>query len=237
MEHVEFCGEVVPLDPVRGLVIGREGDLAVDDNPYLHRHFLRIYRYGALWWLANVGSRLSATVSDNTAAMQAHLAPGAHLPLVFATTSVYFSAGSTTYELSIVLDQPVFDAVPQHLPLSGETTVGPLSLTPDQKLLLLALTESALRRGERAGSELPTSAEAAARLGWALTKFNRKLDNVCQKFSRLGVRGLHGAPGILASNRRLRLVEYALAARLVTPADLVLLDAAVESGEPEPVEP
>ena len=138
MEHVEFCGEVVPLDPVRGLVIGREGDLAVDDNPYLHRHFLRIYRYGALWWLANVGSRLSATVSDNTAAMQAHLAPGAHLPLVFATTNVYFSAGSTTYELSIVLDQPVFDAVPQHAGPFGKGVVLIEAQDRRQHLLTLA---------------------------------------------------------------------------------------------------
>jgi hypothetical protein len=157
--------------------------------------------------------------------MQAYLAAGAHLPLVFSTTKVWFSAGSTTYELAIILNQPVFDPAPQTAAASGATTVGPRELTPDQKLLLLALTESALRRGDRAGSTLPTSGEAAARLGWPLTKFNRKLDNVCQKFSRMGVRGLHGGPGLLASSRRLRLVEYALAARLVAPDDLVLLDS------------
>src|SRR5690625_6113241 len=73
-------------------------------------------------------------------------------------------------------------------------------------------------------SSVPTSAQASKRLGWQLTKFNRKLDNVCDKLDRLGVRGLRGGPGKLASNRRARLVEHAVFSRLVTSADLPLLD-------------
>ena len=71
---------------------------------------------------------------------------------------------------------------------------------------------------------MPTSAGAALRLGWTITKFNRKLDNVCDKLTRNGVRGLHGDARNLATNRRARLVEYALSARLVTTHDLALLD-------------
>jgi len=73
--------------------------------------------------------------------------------------------------------------------------------------------------------QIPSSADAAARLGWKVTKFNRKLDNVCQKLADAGTRGLHGGPGKLASNRKARLVEHALSTRLVTEADLALLDA------------
>jgi hypothetical protein len=40
------------------------------------------------------------------------------------------------------------------------------------------------------------------------------------------VRGLHGGPDRLAVNRRARLVEYALASRMVEKPDLVLLDRA-----------
>ena len=88
----------------------------------------------------------------------------------------------------------------------------------------MALAEPVLRtRGRKA--TLPSSAEAAERLGWTVTKFNRKLDNVCQKFDRLGVQGLHGGPGRLASDRKARLVEYAVAARVVGLADLDLLGA------------
>jgi hypothetical protein len=89
---------------------------------------------------------------------------------------------------------------------------------------VLALAEPLLEQGIAGRSEIPTSAEAARRLGWQLTRFNRKLDNVCQKLTRSGVRGLHGGPGALASGRRARLVEYAIASRLVTAERLYLLD-------------
>ncbi len=228
--HVDFCGEIYPLDHERPLVVGREGDVIVDDNPYLHRRFLEIREHDGLWWLRNVGGQIAATVTDPTWGVQAYLAPGGHIPIVFATTLVLFSAGSTTYELSIHLEAPVFDPPPAELVVSGETTQGGVSLTPDQRLLLLALAEPVLRRGDRAASTLPSSSQAAERLGWPLTKFNRKLDNVCQKLARTGVQGLHGGPDQLASNRRLRLVEYAIAVRLVAPGDLVLLDLLAAPG-------
>ena len=56
-----------------------------------------------------------------------------------------------------------------------------------------------------------------------MTTFNRKLDNVCDKLDKIGVRGLRGVKGNLATNRRLRLVEYAVATRLVSQDDLYLL--------------
>lgn len=70
-----------------------------------------------------------------------------------------------------------------------------------------------------------SSASAAARLGRPLTKFNRKLDNVCEKLDRVGVRGLRGGrvEGA-ASNRRTALVEHAVSTLMVTAEDLPLLD-------------
>ena len=91
---------------------------------------------------------------------------------------------------------------------------------------MVALAEPFLRRGQGGATQIPSSADAASRLGWKVTKFNRKLDNVCQKLADAGTRGLHGGPGKLASNRKARLVEHALSTRLVTEADLVLLDSA-----------
>ena len=100
-----------------------------------------------------------------------------------------------------------------------------------QKLLILALAEPMLTREGSGMSSVPTSAQASERLGWQLTKFNRKLDNVCDKLDRLGVRGLRGGPGKLASNRRARLVEHAVFSRLVTAEDLPLLDRAQDADE------
>lgn len=224
---VDFCGELheAPLD--RPLVIGREGDVEIDDNPFLHRTFLQVTNEGGWWWLTNVGTTLTATVADKKGLFQAWLNPGARIPLTFERLTVWFTAGPTTYDLDILVDNPTFMAidnetvVPQR---SGETTVGRVSFTPDQKLLVVALCEDFLRRDGAGQGQIPSSAAAAERLGWRVTKFNRKLDNVCQKLADGGIRGLHGGPGKLASNRKARLVEHALSTRLVTEEDLVLLD-------------
>jgi len=226
---VEFCGERFDV-PAGGVVtIGREADVVVDDNPFLHRRFLEVSEADGLCWLTNVGSRLSATVTDATSRMQAWLAPGARLPLVFEVNHVRFAAGPTTYELSVGVTESPFSApavVESHSAVDAATdTIGQIPLTPSQKLLVVALSEPLLRQEGRGSAAIPTSADAARRLGWPLSTFNRKLDNVCEKLTRAGVRGLKGGVDRLATNRRARLVEYAVAVGLVTTGDLVDLDA------------
>jgi hypothetical protein len=124
-----------------------------------------------------------------------------------------------------VIGHPPFSAVVPVTSSAAATTMGRTTLTPEQHLLLLALAEPVLRSGVRGTATVPSSADVAGRLGWTVTKFNRKLDNVCQKLERLGVRGLHGGPDRLAANRKARLVEYALAVRLVGPEDLPALES------------
>lgn len=221
---VDFGGEQHRATALKPLTIGREGDVSISDNPYLHRRFLLIERAGNLWWLANTGSRLSVTVADPDGLMQAWLGPGARLPLVFDHTKAWFTAGPTTYEVSLHHSDALFSPVGSTDSVDGVTTLGRISLTHDQRLMLLALAEPVLRRRERGEGMLPTNAQAARRLGWTVTKFNRKVDNVCDRLARHGVRGLHGEPGDLAAGRRARLVEYAVATRLLTAADLGLLD-------------
>ena len=91
--QLEFAGEWMTLDRERPFVIGREGDLTVDDNQYLHRAFLELRHVDGLWWLSNVGSRLSATISSGGGAVQSWLSPGARLPIVFSECSIVFTAG------------------------------------------------------------------------------------------------------------------------------------------------
>ena len=222
--RVEFAGEEFSVAPDTVFTVGREGDLAIDDNLFLHRNFLTIQNVEGLWLLSNVGSRLSATVTDTGGRVQAWLAPGARLPLVFAATSVIFSAGPTTYELTIHAAEPTFRDTQPPPDDDGLSTIGDVPLTHSQRVMILALAEPVLRREGTGMSELPTSAQAAERLGWTLTRFNRKLDNVCDKLDRIGVPGMRGGVRSYATNRRVRLVEHALAARLVTRDDLPLLD-------------
>ena len=223
--HIDFCGETAPIDR-QPFTIGRDADFVLDEgNRHLHRQFLSVTQQQGVWLLANVGSQLTATVSDLAGRLEAFLAPGAVLPLVFDDTVVRFTAGPTTYEFSIHMPDPAFATAAADPPEQGDTTVGPVAMTPDQLRLIVAIAEPALRGDGRAATTLPSNQEVARRLGWRLTRVNRKLDNVCQKLAAQGIRGLHGAPGQLASNRRARLVEYALAVRMVSRDDLALLDA------------
>lgn len=229
--YVDFCGETFVVPPDGTMSIGREGDLAIDDNPYLHRRFLELGFHDRLLWLSNVGSATTATLSDADGLAQSWLSPGARLPLVFPRTVVWFTAGPTTYEIEIVLDAAPFLMPAGPGGRGGETTVGRITFTPDQRLLVLALAEDILRRGNRGAGAIPHSTTAADRLGWTTTKFNRKLDNVCEKLSRVGVRGLVGDGHRAASNRRAALVEYVLAARIVTIADLHWLEVLDAEGD------
>lgn len=221
---VDFCGEWYEPSDEDVFSIGREGDLEVDDNPYLHRRFLQIARYDGIWWLSNVGSMLSATVADGSGGMQAWLSPGARIPLVFSHTNVIFTAGPTTYEFAVHLKTPSFRQEAQDEESGGDTTIGPVVFTDSQKAVIVALAEPMLRREGTGFSAIPSSAAAAKTLGWALTRFNRKLDNVCDKLDRVGVAGLRGGGGKLATNRRARLVEHAVTSHLVTADDLHLIE-------------
>ncbi|GAA1881355.1 hypothetical protein GCM10009814_09410 [Lapillicoccus jejuensis] len=228
---VAFCGEEHTATPGTTLTIGRSGDVEIDDNPFLHRTFLKVTYDGGLWWLVNVGSTLTATVADEHGLFQAWLNPGARIPLALSRLLVWFTAGPTTYDFEVLVDSPAFVAVaagedpPARGAEPGEATVGRVSFTPDQKRLVVALCEPFLRRTAPGAAAIPSSAQAAERLGWTLTRFNRKLDNVCQKLADAGTRGLHGGVGKLASNRKARLVEHALSTKIVTEDDLALLDA------------
>lgn len=226
---VEFCGEWYEVPRDRPFGIGRDADLEVDANPFLHRRLLEIGCVNDIWLLSNVGSRLAVTVTDRAGRMHSWLAPGARLPLVFEQTVIVFSAGPTTYEVNVHLSEPLFGEV-GGTASSGQTTIGVMDFTDSQKLVMVVLAEPMLKRDGSGRSDTPTNAKAAERLGWSLTRFNRKLDNVCDKLDRAGVKGLRGAPTDHAMNRRSRLVEYAIAARLVTRADLALLDHAGELG-------
>ena len=222
---VDFAGEVTELPPGSTFTIGREGDLSLDDNPYLHRTFLVVAFHDGLWWVHNEGSRLAAGLTDVDGLMRTTLAPGARLPIVFGRTSLTFSAGTTSYELLLECDRAAY--LPSRAvagQAEGDTTIAPTSFTESQLLVVLALAEPVLRRVGTGSSSVPTAVEAARRLGWAQTRFNRKLDNVCDKLDRAGVTGLRGSGSASASNRRLRLVEYAVSSLLVTSADLTLLD-------------
>lgn len=222
---IEFAGETYAVPDDGDFTIGRAADLVIDDNPHLHRRFLAIRREGGLWWIENIGGRLAATLTDAAGRFTGRLAPGARLPVAFDRLHVLFAAGPTTYDLELVSSAAFPVAAPRASDV-GEDTVGTVPFTPGQRLLIVALAEPLLRRTEGGVGEIPSSVDAAARLGWTLPAFTRKLDAVCAKLERQGVTGLRGGRDRLATDRRRHLVEHAVATRLVTRDDLALLDGA-----------
>lgn len=224
---IDYAGTIHELAPDQTLDFGRGAELDIDSNRYLHRNLGRFEHRDNLWFLSNIGRSLHLVVLDTATRSQAVLAPGRELALTFTPALVRFRAGRVTYELIVELPTS------PHQPPDGigarfdTVTYSHIPLTPTQRLLIIALAEPTLR-DPASGVQIPNSRQAAARLDWASTTFNRKLDNVCAKLTKAGVSGLHGAPGALATNRRRNLVEFAIQSGLVTAEDLALLP---KSGE------
>ncbi len=225
MLTIDFAGEVHRPDGATPFVIGRDGDLAIADNPYLHRRFLEFRREGDLWWIANVGSQTNATLNDLGSPVHAQLAPGGRLPVAVGVTVIRFTAGPTEYEIEVSLTGADDVAIGVPIDDEGTETVHHPRLTDDQRLMLVVLAESALRHGMAGMADIPSAATGARRIGWSQKRFEKKIDNVCDRLAAMGVRGLKGELGNQAVSRRARLVEFALSTRLVTVDDLQMLDA------------
>lgn len=231
---VDLVGERHEIGPDEAFTFGRAGDLVVDDaNPYLHRILGRFTWHDGWWWLENLGSQVELELigHDGTIVKLPPTAPdagGVSVPLTTTAYRLRFEAGGLRYEIELEVSggagpgQIVVDD------LTGETTTpyGVVQLTDDERLLVAALAEPVLRDPSAGPEALPANRAIAARLDWGITKFNRKLDYLCTRLTRSGVRGLQGGRGEEATNRRWRLVEHAIAARLVSVEDLDVLPPA-----------
>ncbi len=232
--RLEFCGELTAVAPGDELTFGRQADLHIDDNRHLHRVLGRFWSRGDAWWLTNEGRAITIQIADVDSRSSVTLAPGSEVALSFPNSVLRFRAGVTDYELAVTVpDRGAADADDEDDPLEaddddGDTiALGDLMLTDEQRLLLLALGEGTLRDPHHA-DDLPTNRAVARRLGWSITKFNRKLDNLCNRFAKLGVGGLRGSVDQLATDRRRRLVEHAVESGLIRRDQLSLLPPDVD---------
>jgi hypothetical protein len=225
---IAFVGEEWKVAPSATFTFGRAGDLAVDEaNPYLHRIVGRFLCHQGVWWLENLGDRVDVElVTEGGARTRLPARAGGDSPVLATVTAprftVTFEAGGLRYELEGRLARPPVTPGPAPRGPAGASTssFGDVRLTEDEKAMVLALAEPCLRDPSAGPDALPANRQVAHALGWPITKFNRKLDYLCQRLSRQGVGGLSGGRGSEATNRRWRLVEHAIAARLVTPRDL-----------------
>jgi hypothetical protein len=225
--YLEFCGEDWSLDPSDELTFGRSADLVIDDNPYLHRVVGRFVLRDRVWWLDNLGRSVNLTVRECGGPGHSTVGPRSSLALVHGEFTCGFAAGPTRYELAGTLGS--FEWATDLLGPDGRygsTTLdwGRVELNADQHRLLVAMCEERLLSPSDPDVPIPSNRQRAARLGWTVTKFNRKLDHLCEKLHRAGVPDVHGGLGSCATDRRRRVVDHALAVGLVSVADLALLD-------------
>ncbi len=218
---VDFLSQRWELNTDAELSFGRAGDVTIDEtNLYLHR-VVGVFRYiGDTWWLQNLGDWVDIVVRTQQGSTHT-LVPGSRVAIV-TRAKIRFEAGLANYQL---------DATPIPLPadpaevrivvdVPSTNRFGFIELNDEQRLLLVALCEPRLTSEV---TKPPPNRATAHRLGWSITKFNRKLDYLCRSLTRAGVPGLKGRLGERASDRRLALIDHAVSTGLVEPADLRLL--------------
>lgn len=225
---VDLAGDEYEASSNQELTFGRSADIVVDDNPYLHRVLGRLHASNGVWWLSNVGGAIPIRLDDVGGPSYVIVAPGTTVAISFSTSTITFEAGERNYELRVELladtdtDTDTDDQAADGFDPEATISASQLPLNDEQRLLLIALAEPWLR--EHGDDQLATNRQIASRLGWTITKYNRKLDGLCKKYAAAGVSGLRGSSDLLARDRRLRLVEHALHAGVVAAGDLDLLD-------------
>lgn len=223
---LEFLGEEFQVDPGETLTFGRSADLVVDaDNQHLHRVLGCFASQGDVWFLQNLGRYITLRITDRAGPSRAELAPGDQLPIGFEEFVVAFDAGRSAYEIGGALAERTPLELGESLP-TDTVEFGLISLNDEQRLMVVALAEPLLRGTPNWASRLPGNKEVARRLGWTVTKYNRKLDYLCRRLAEQGVDGLQGGSGMLASGRRQLLVQHLVERGSVTAADLDLLPPA-----------
>jgi len=220
---VEFVGERHEIAPPRLFTFGRHGDLPLDTTAELPS-VIGIFAYeNGSWWLRNQTTAIDIHLLDADTRSALLIAAGTAAPITYRNALVRMVAGPSTYELNLVCAEGFERRA------DAERVPGRPTLNLEQRQLLTALAEGSLRGDDP--HDLPSNAEVAQRLGWRITKLNRKLDHLCIKFDKLGVAGLRGSARRLATERRRLLVEHCLTTGLISVDDLTLLP--MPNGQPQ----
>lgn len=221
---VEHCGDERVLGRDDELTFGRSADVVIDANPYLHRVLGRFRHDGRSWWVDNVGRSTPLTLMSTADLSSATVGPGSTAPILHVESVVAFAAGPTEYEVVVTNERA--ERLADLGPVAGDGPLatlefGRIDLNPDQVELLRVLCEHRLARPSDQWADIPSNRSCAARLGWTLAKFNRKLDHVCDRLARSGVRGLRGDLGLSAVDRRRVLVDHVVRSGLLAGSTAV----------------
>jgi hypothetical protein len=227
--YLHFAGTSVSLAPGESLTFGKQGDLVIDsEDEYLHRELGEIEYVGNAWWLTNLGDRIVISIEDANGPSFKQLAPGMRDSLTYGEFFIRFRTRLARYELEGSLteahqpDRAGATAADEgDEPLTSDW--GEVTLSVDERRLVVALAEHRLEAGRNAGVALPSNEAIQQRLGIRATTYNRRLDHLCARLAAAGVDGLVGSDGRPARDRRHELVEHVLRYGMITRQDLELL--------------
>jgi len=197
---------------------GRAGTLRIDDtNRELHR-VQGVLRYATdTWWLFNHARSTSMVVTHLHSPSFSRVAPASATALPWGACAITFSAGKANYRIEV--DDPHRDEPSEpdaHVPIGDATlTSGQLIFNEEQFQLLAVISEPRIA-GPISEADLYSNRQIAQRLGWSLTKVNRKLDNLCIKLDKAGIQGLRGDIAGAATQRRLNLANFGVESGLIT---------------------
>ena len=226
---IDAAEETYRLDTAESLTFGRAAKAVIDgDNPHMHRVVGRLYADRWSWWLHNAAKHMPMTMIGDDDRLKT-LPAGTAEPLTTTRGSIRFYAGVSGYEITWEHDRPLLPQAERSGPDSGDTVTadfGHVRLSPDQRRMMTIMAESRLR--DPGATNIPANAEIAARCGWTLKQFDRKLDYLCRRVADSGVPGLRGHPGTEAANRREQLMNHVLHNGLITARDLDSLDPVEE---------
>lgn len=224
---VDFVDERYEVEPGEELTFGRAATVVLDEgNEFLSRVVGAFVFHEGSWWLQNRSSSTQVTVVAPSG-QQAVLPPGTSDPLTAGTGRIRFRAGRPNYELHFELTDPPSGPRPpgpvDRAARTGEAKAtadfGVIPLNGEQRAMLALFARDRLL-DPTSDAAPPQNAEVANRLGWSLKKLDRKLDYLCARLSDAGVPGLRGERGGEAADRRRRLIDHVIDAKLISTDDL-----------------
>ena len=173
-----------------------------------------------VWWLVNKSTVRPLEVVDDVG-IRTVLPPGRRLALT-APITVIVEGAMRRHALTVDLPDEALDGpggpVPS-LQVEGNPTraAADVSITPADKLALVALFVGYLEPFPRYDPHPKSYADAAARLDWPRTTLVKRVEYLRTRLTNAGV------PNLLGENALQHLAEWALATGLISRADLKLL--------------
>lgn len=173
-----------------------------------------------VWWLVNKSTGRPLEVVDDVG-IRTVLPPGRRIA-VTAPITVIVEGAMRRHALTVDLPDGAGEGPEGPIPslqVEGNPTraASDVSITPADKLALVALFTGYLEPFPRYDPHPKSYADAAARLNWPRTTLVKRVEYLRTRLTNAGV------PNLLGENALQHLAEWALATGLIARADLALL--------------